>query len=92
MVPGMLWGFAVAEVGDRMELRQRITEGIFVGDKAKGIEAVALYANRQLEQWMEQWQLEAEIIAENQKLKLNQRQEKKLALRRGDGKARNKGD
>ena len=72
--------------------KQIMTEGIFVGDKAKGIEAVALYANRQLEQWMEQWQLEAEIIAENQKLKLNQRQEKKLALRRGDGKARNKGD
>ena len=63
--------------------KQIMTEAIFVGDKAKGIEAVALYANRQLEQWMEQWQLEAEIIAENQKL--NQRKEMKK--RASDGQA-----
>jgi hypothetical protein len=52
-----------------------MVEAIFVGDKVGGIEAVALYANRQLEEWMEQWQFEAEIIAENRKS--SQRQERK---------------
>jgi hypothetical protein len=82
------WRKWVAEWNDNRDDgigKQIMTEAIFVGDEAQGVGAVAIYANRQLEQWMEQWQLEAEIIAENQKLKLNQRQETELALRRGDG-------
>jgi len=47
--------------------KQIMKEAIFVGDKAQGVGAVAIYANRQLEQWMEQWQIEAEIIADTQR-------------------------
>ena len=63
--------------------KQIMMEAILVGDKVEGIEAVALYANHQLEEWMEQWQFEAEIIAENRKS--SQRQERKK--RSSDGQA-----
>ena len=53
--------------------KQVMTEAIFVGDKAQGAGAVAIYANRQLEQWMKQWQLEAEIIADNQRQEMEER-------------------
>ena len=38
------------------------------GDKVEGIEAVALYANRQLEEWMEQWQFEAPVQGAAEKI------------------------
>ncbi len=53
--------------------KQIMKEAIFVGDKAQGVGAVAIYANRQLEQWMEQWQIEAEIIADTQRRELEER-------------------
>ena len=53
--------------------KQIMKEAIFVGDKAQGVGAVAIYANRQLEQWMEQWQIEVEIIADNQREEMEER-------------------
>ncbi len=53
--------------------KQIMKEAIFVGDKAQGVGAVAIYANRQLEQWMEQWQIEAEIIADTQRREVEER-------------------
>ena len=53
--------------------KQVMTEAILFGDKAQGGGAVAIYANRQLEQWMEQWQIESEIIAENQRQETEER-------------------
>ena len=62
--------------------KQIMTEAIFVGDEAQGVGAVAIYANRQLEQWMEQWQMEAEIIADTQRQEMEEKA--------GDGQAATK--
>jgi hypothetical protein len=61
--------------------KQIMTEAIFVdiGETVQGQQicyaggAVAVYANRQLEQWMEQWQIESEIIAGNQRQEMEER-------------------
>jgi hypothetical protein len=78
VVPGMLtrWRQWVAEWNDNRDdgiRKQVMKEAIFVGDKAQGVGAVAIYANRQLEQWMEQWQIEAEIIADTQRQEMEER-------------------
>ena len=80
------WRQWVAEWNDNRDggiRKQVMKEAIFVGDKAQGFGAVAIYANRQLEQWMEQWQIEAEIIADTQRQEMEERASVTAATKKG---------